>query len=256
MYFFFTLTLILSSAQPFPFPRQNTSKEGSDPHPGVPGDPRLRLSHSMRLKRERQRIICPLARPASESNTPSTNAFGQSTNYPPSTYNDVPMTPMQRHEQLLHEERKLFACWIARRNAKAPPRRRNNRASYTDLPPPFENGNTSYRALFRRQYSHLFTEPGEEPPRHSKFSILFAVFSFSLILTLNQTGTLRFLNISQRGFVTVRRRRKNSVMLLSRRALQLPLQLCPITGNHLQERYDGVSTFLVLVFFLQLILTP
>jgi hypothetical protein len=168
---FFTLTSTLSSAQPFPFPRQNNSREGSDPHPG---DPRLRLSHSMRLKRQRQLVI--------GRNTPLTNAFGESRNSPPSTYNDTPMTPMQRHEQLLDEERKLFACWIARHNGKAPPRRRNNRSSYTDLPPPLENGDTSYRALFRRQYSHLFTEPGEEPPRHSKSSILFAIFSFSLTL--------------------------------------------------------------------------
>lgn len=155
---------MLSSVQPLPLPRQNTF------------DPRLRLSHSMRVKRERQRVIIgPLAGPPSESNTPSMNTFGQLRFSPPSTYNDTPMTPMQRHQQLLQEESKLFASWIARHNAKAPPRRR---ASYTNLPPPLENGNTSYRALFRRQYSHLFTEPGEEPPRHSKSSILFAIFYF------------------------------------------------------------------------------
>ena len=170
MYFFFTSTLILSSAKPFPSPRQNTSREGSHP---------LRLSHSMRFKRERQRVIGPLARPPSESNTPSTNVFAQSRNSPPSTYNDTPMTPMQRHEQLLDQERKLFDRWIARHSAKVPPRRRsNNRAAYTNLPPPLEDGNPSYPALFRRQYSHLFTEPGEEPPRHSKSSILLQQFIF------------------------------------------------------------------------------
>jgi len=49
MCFIVTLTLILSLAQPFSFPHQSTSesREGSDPHPGEPGGPEFRLSHSM-----------------------------------------------------------------------------------------------------------------------------------------------------------------------------------------------------------------
>ncbi|EDR02170.1 uncharacterized protein LACBIDRAFT_309858 [Laccaria bicolor S238N-H82] len=152
-----------NAAETSPSPRQNTPKEGSIV---FPWDDPNRVSKSVLLKRGRQRAIRPRV---GLPYKPPMNAFGQPRHLAGSTYhNYTPMTPMQRHGHLLDQERRLFDLWIARHQAKVPPRGRNNRrAAYTDLPPPLVNGDASYAKLFQVQYSHLFTEPSEEPPRNT-----------------------------------------------------------------------------------------